>query len=112
MTYFFDAFFWFGLVTVLAVMAAFVIGVIWLIRKMLQQSYIDSLKDMLSLVGMVSGLAWVALQALDPQEGSTGQATAFVQSTPWGLIWVVDSVLLVVLLLVIRKWKGQHAAGN
>lgn len=112
MTHFFDAFFWFGLATVLAVMAAFVIGVIWLIRKMLQQSYIDSLKDMLALVGMVSGPAWVALQALDRQEGSTGQATAFLQSIPWGLIWVVDSVLLAVLLLVIRKWRVQHAADN
>ena len=89
-----------------------VIGVIWLIRKMLQQSYIDSLKDMLALVGMVSGLAWVMVQALDAPEGSAGPATAFLQSIPWGLIWVVDGVLLAVLLLVLRKWRGQHAADN
>ena len=89
-----------------------VIGVIWLIRKMLQQSYIDSLKDMLALVGMVSGLAWVMVRVLEAPEVSTAQATAFLQSTPWGLVWVVDSVLLAVLLFVARKWKGQHAADN
>ncbi len=94
------------------VFGAAVLAVAWLIRKMLQQSYIDSLKDMLALVGMVSGLVWVMLQAFDLPEGSTGQATAFLQSIPWGLVWVVDWVLLAGLLLVIRKWKGQHAADN
>ncbi|MEG2976859.1 MAG: hypothetical protein RR882_12360 [Comamonas sp.] len=79
---------------------------------MLQQSYIDSLKDMLVLVGMVSGLAWVMVRALDVPEVSMAPATAFLQSTPWGLIWVADSVLLAVLLFVAHKWKGQHAADN
>lgn len=81
-----------------------VIGVIWLIRKMLRQSYIDSLKDMLVLVGMASGAAWLMGRGFEASE-----FTAIFQSIPWGLVWVVDSVLLAGLLCVIYSRKGKDA---
>ncbi|MEN2388505.1 hypothetical protein [Comamonas sp. A7-5] len=80
------------------------IGVVWLIRKMLRQSYIDSLKDMLVLVGMASGAAWLIGRGFE-----TSELIASFRSIPWGLVWVVDSVLLAGLLCVIYSRKGKDA---
>lgn len=55
------------------------IGVVWLIRKMLRQSYIDSLKDMLVLVGMASGAAWLIGRGFETSELIAADALTFEQ---------------------------------
>lgn len=83
-----------------------IIGIAWLIRKMLRQNLIANVKDILAVLGAVSCLGWGLPRVFGLSTTSEAPASAFLASIPWGWIWIIDSVLLAVYFYIFRNRKG------
>lgn len=71
----------------------------WMYQR---QGSLGLLKLALVLIGATSGLIWL-INRLSLEHGST-QINQLLSLLPWGMVWIVDTVVLAVfLLLTLRK---------